>query len=295
MSTAAPAIAPHTEPICTGNVPLPTPEQLPDDLDTLKRMLIEVMSTLRQERLDKDRLQHRLSLLLQRVYGPRTERINPDQRLLFADWAAAADDADATKNAAATPAATPAAKSEAGSRPRRRCKPHGRGKPPENLPRRPLHHELTEAERLCRCGQIRIEIGTTVSEQVEWQPASLFIWQHIVHKYLCSCCCRQPVDAAMTPSDPLDPLPENKTTSRGRPGCTPTTPRSRTRATSRARRRCRDCGFTWATARIPTTSSTSRSTASATDHKSSSPTSTAICTPMLSAVTTRFICPNVAA
>lgn len=189
MSTAAPL----SDPICTGNVPLPTPEQLPDDLDTLKRMLIEVLTTLRQERLDKDQLRHRLSLLLQRLYGPRTERINPDQLLLFVDWAAAADDAAITNAATA-----PAEKSEAASRRRRRCKPHGRGKPPENLPRRPLHHQLTEAERLCRCGQIRIEIGTTVSEQVEWQPASLFIWQHIVHKYLCSSCCRKPADAAMT-------------------------------------------------------------------------------------------------
>ena len=38
MSTAAPL----ANPICTPNVPLPTPEQLPNDLDTLKRMLIEV-------------------------------------------------------------------------------------------------------------------------------------------------------------------------------------------------------------------------------------------------------------
>lgn len=199
MSTAAPL----SEPICTGNVPLPTPEDLPDDLDTLKRMLIEVMTSLRQERLDKDRLQHRLSLLVQRLYGPRTERIRPDQLLLFADWTAAADDAGTTKVAAATPAEKP----EAAPRRPRRGKPHGRGKPPENLPRRPLHHQLTEAERLCRCGQIRIEIGTAVSEQVEWQPASLFIWQHIVHKYLCSHCCRKPANAAMTSPGRL---PEDK-------------------------------------------------------------------------------------
>lgn len=210
MSTAAPL----PDPLCTGNVPLPTPAELPDDLDTLKRMLIEVMTTLRQERLDKEQLRHRLNLLVHRLYGPRTERICPDQLLLFADWAAddadataAADDADATKNATNNAVAAPAEKSEAAPRRPRRGKPHGRGKPPANLPRRPLHHQLTEAERLCRCGHIRVEIGTTVSEQVEWQPAALFIWQHIVHKYLCSHCCRKPTDAAMATSDPL---PENQ-------------------------------------------------------------------------------------
>ena len=75
MSTAAPL----ADPICTHNVPLPTPEQLPNDLETLKRMLIEVMVTLHQERREKEQLQQRMKLLLQRLYGPRSERCNPDQ------------------------------------------------------------------------------------------------------------------------------------------------------------------------------------------------------------------------
>ena len=51
MSTAAPP----PDPICTGNVPLPTPEQLPDDLDTLKRMIVELVVTLHRERLTRRR------------------------------------------------------------------------------------------------------------------------------------------------------------------------------------------------------------------------------------------------
>src|SRR5689334_5948141 len=84
MSTAA---LPPSDPISAGNVPLPAPEQLPNDLDTLKRMIVELVATLHRERLDKDALRHRVSLLLQRLYGPRTERVNPDQLLLFAEWA----------------------------------------------------------------------------------------------------------------------------------------------------------------------------------------------------------------
>ena len=81
MSTAAPA----SDPIHMGNVPLPTPEQLPDDLETLKRMIVELMATLHAERRDKEDLKHRVKLLLDRLYGPRTERCNPDQLLLFAE------------------------------------------------------------------------------------------------------------------------------------------------------------------------------------------------------------------
>ena len=190
MSTAAP----FSEPVCTSNVPLPTPEQLPNDLDTLKRMIVELAVTLRQERRDKENLKHRLKLLLDRIYGPRTERCNPDQLLLFAEWAVEQVQAADGNQAAATTSegsAAPGAK-------KRRGKPHGRGRLSENLPRRPLHHQLTEAERLCGCGQLRTDIGTDMSERVDWQPASLFVWQDIVHKYLCRECAKKSAEPTMT-------------------------------------------------------------------------------------------------
>jgi len=198
MSTAA---LPPSDPISTGNVPLPTPEQLPDDLDTLKRMIVELVATLHRERFDKEALRHRLNLLLQRLYGPRTERVNPDQRLLFADWTVE-QTPDAASSAPAEPEASAASVSK-----KRRCKPHGRGRLSEDLPRRPLHHELSEAERLCICGQARIDIGSDVSEQVDWQPASLFVWQHWVHKYVCSACAKKSAETAMTTPGPA---PEDK-------------------------------------------------------------------------------------
>src|SRR5271168_3008676 len=157
MSTAAPL----SEPMGTHNVPPPTPEQLPNDLDTLKRMIIELAVTLQQERRDKEHVKHRLKLLLDRLYGPRTERCNPDQLLLFAEWAAAA--ADTVNSAAASAEAA-----EAKARKRKPKTPHGRGKLPDQLPRREVHHQLCEAERICVCGQLRIDIGTDTSERVDW-------------------------------------------------------------------------------------------------------------------------------
>jgi len=189
------------------NVPPPTPEQLPNDLDTLKRMIIELAVTLRQERRDNENLKHRLKLLLDRLYGPRTERCNPDQLLLFAEWAAAGDAAaaDTVNSAAASPEA-----SEAKARKRKPKTPHGRGKLPDQLPRREVHHQLCEAERICVCGQLRIDIGTDTSERVDWQPASLFVWQDIVHKYLCRDCAHKPAEATMT--TPAQAPPDKTTT-----------------------------------------------------------------------------------
>src|ERR1700682_1408958 len=190
MSTAAPT----SEPVCVRDAPLPTLEQLPNDPDTLKRFVVELVLTLQEERRDREALQQRVALLLRRLYGPRQERFNPDQLLLFTDGADQAGD-----TAVATPAPEPDAPTATANK-RRRCKPHGRGKPSADLPRRPLHHELSEAERLCPGGQVRVDIGTDVSEQVDWQPASVFVWQHLIHKYLCPHCSKKLAEPAMATS-----------------------------------------------------------------------------------------------
>ncbi len=188
-------VAPNSEPVCTRNAPLPTLEQLPNDLETLKRLVVELVLTLHEERRDQEALRQRMTLLLQRLYGPRQERFNPDQLLLFAEL-----DADQACDTAVAPPPESDA-STASSAKRRRCKPHGRGKLAADLPRRPVHYELSEAERLCICGQLRVDIGTDVSEQVDWRPASVFVWQHLIHKYLCPHCSKKSAEAAMSTSD----------------------------------------------------------------------------------------------
>jgi transposase len=176
--------------------PLPSADQLPDDRDTLKGMVVELLVTLRQRDRDLTEARQRIDLLLRRIYGPRAERFDPNQQLLFAEFFASAD----------TPVDGPSlpqepAEPEPPPKKPRRCRPHGRRQLPENLPRRPVHHELTVAERLCVCGTRRVEIGTEVSEQLDWQPACYFVWQHWIHKYLCPSCTRQA--AADTVTQPL--------------------------------------------------------------------------------------------
>jgi transposase len=153
---------------------LPTAaEQLPDEVATLKRMVLELLASLHQRDRDYEALRHRIDLLLRRLYGPRGERIDPNQLLLFADLATGQDTAVAPSEPAA-------------AKPKRRCRPHGRRRMPEHLPREPRHHELSEAERVCQgCGQLRIDIGVDRSEQLDYRPASLFVVEHFVHKYVC--------------------------------------------------------------------------------------------------------------
>jgi transposase len=62
---------------------------------------------------------------------------------------------------------------------------------------------------------VRVEIGTERSEQLDYRPASLFVVEHVVHKYACPCCSRQPAEGQGPPrppqqeSEPMpSPLPE---------------------------------------------------------------------------------------
>jgi transposase len=173
-------------------------EHLPDDLATLKDMILELLATLQERNRDNEALRHRLELLLRRLYGPRSERVDPNQRSLFPEDAPGQD-----KPAAAS--TEPAAETT----PRRKCRPHGRRRLPEHLPRVLQHHTLSEAERLCSlCGGRRGEIGTEKSEQLDYKPASLFVIEHVVHKYACPCCSkgRRPASSPESEATP-DPAP----------------------------------------------------------------------------------------
>jgi transposase len=188
MSPADPAAA---------GLPPTAAEQLPDDLATLKRMVLELLASLHQRDRDIEGYRHRINLLLCRLYGPRGERIDPNQLLLFAEMAAGQDTAPSPPEPA-----TP-------SKPKRQCRPHGRRRLPEHLPRESRHHELSEAERTCpACGQMRVDIGTDRSEQLDYRPASLFVVEHFVHKYVCPCCSQRPAQGQLAhPAQDPEPMP----------------------------------------------------------------------------------------
>jgi transposase len=200
-------------------LPPTTAEQLPDDTATLKRMVLELLASLHQRDRDYEALRHRIDLLLRRLYGPRGERFDPNQLLLFAEMAASQD-------TATEPPPEPAA-----DRPKRRCRPHGRRRLPDNLPREPRHHELSEAERTCpACGRMRVDIGTDRSEQLDYRPASLFVVEHFVHKYACPCYsqCQSPSQERQTnPAQESEPMPAPQPDSQPAPTTRDLTPTPR--------------------------------------------------------------------
>ena len=56
---------------------------LPQDVALCHAMIRELLAAIRDERRRNDQLVHRLDKLLKQIYGPRADRVNPDQLHLF--------------------------------------------------------------------------------------------------------------------------------------------------------------------------------------------------------------------
>ncbi len=162
-----------------------TAESLPTDIETAHQLIRELLETLRQQTVLNEHLQHQLEKLLRRIYGPRTEKLDPNQLLLFAreileatgvDPAAAPPAADA-KTAESVDQAEPAKKNG-----------HGRKPLPRGLEPRKVHDVLPEQLPCPDCGVIRTGIGEEVREQLEFVQASLIVVEHVRPKYACKAC-----------------------------------------------------------------------------------------------------------
>src|SRR5436190_11056044 len=198
--------------------PAPKLPPLPDDPLVLKQMIQELLVTLHEQRHENESLRQRLDQLLRRLYGPRAERINPEQLALFAELLQSE-----------TPS-PPAPEPQPEEAPTRQAKPHGRRKPPGQFRRERRVYELGEAERRCPCcGETRAPIGEECSEQLDYQPASLFVVEHVRITYRCQHC-----KGELTTLHPFLDVPREDT----KPGPAATERKASAQRATRRRRRC---------------------------------------------------------
>lgn len=133
----------------------------------------------------------RLDSVLRRLYGPRSERFNPDLPTLFdlGEAEAGADPVEAEPGPAPQP------------HPRNG---HGRRKLPKDLRRQRVEHDLpAEAKTCAACGCAKERIGEEVSEHLDFEPASVFVVEHVRFKYACKHC-EEGVVTAEKPAQPID-------------------------------------------------------------------------------------------
>lgn len=174
--------------------PLDTDSPLPEDLESAHRLIRELLATLREQTHLNTHLQHQLEQLLRRLYGKKSEKLDPNQLLLFAREILEAGGPEIT------PEPVPAAEAA----PRPPVPGHGRKPLPASLPRRRIVHDVPPEERPCPdCGGDRACIGEEVREQLEYVPASLVVLQHVRPKYACARCQAHVVIAERLP-EPIE-------------------------------------------------------------------------------------------
>lgn len=187
---------------------------LPDEPALLKQLLVDRETLIRRireeaaERIERLQAEHQAAIdeavkaavlaILRRYYGPRSEKFDPRQLLLFGQAIEQHRlDAASIEEEAGEPLVT--------RRVTHRDR-HGRQQLPECLERIEVEHDLDD--KACpACGCTRSHIGTEVSEQLEYFPASFKVLKHIRHKYACGKCDSEGynpnIEAAKKPAQPI--------------------------------------------------------------------------------------------
>jgi transposase len=169
---------------------------LPDDVDTLKALLLNAQARNAHLEAKNALLQEQLHLAIARRYAASSEKIAPDQLRLFNEA-----EVDAHAVLLAREDDTHASDTIAIAAHTRTVK-RGRKPLPSTLPRIDIVHTLNDAQRVCdHDGAVLHEIGEVISEQLDIIPAKIQVLRHIRKKYACAC--GQCVKTAPLPGQPI--------------------------------------------------------------------------------------------
>ena len=178
-----------------------TTDNLPDDVEGLKALLVKQQALVAKQQTQLQRkdaqivaLQEKLNILVAKRFGRSSEKADKHQLGLFneaeAPEQAGGSESEATEDDTLT---VPA---------HQRQKP-GRKPLPDYIERVEVLHDLPEAEKVCPHDGTTLErIGEEVSEQLDVIPAKVQVLRHIRPKYACPCC-RQGVKTARLAPQPI--------------------------------------------------------------------------------------------
>jgi transposase len=162
-----------------------------DELASLSREGLVALVLEQFEHIEE--LRGKIAALTHELQGLRRWRFGKRSEKLTAQTANAAQDQTPAGGAAPAPDPSP-------RKAPRRARPHGRNRLPEHLPRKPIRHEVPEADRICAgCHQPMTQIGEDVSEQLHVVPATACVLQHIRPKFACPRCRDHVVSAPLPP------------------------------------------------------------------------------------------------
>jgi transposase len=134
-----------------------------------------------------EKQQRYISQLLERIYGKKSERFDPDQ-MRFDGMEIEAMDQMAGKEEEAAGEGEPAEMASEG-KPTRKNRGYNRLPAPEHLERKEIVRDLPVEEKKCKeCGEELPFIGDDVTERLDCTPMTLFVNRYVTKKYgECTC------------------------------------------------------------------------------------------------------------
>src|SRR5712691_6212227 len=162
-----------------------------DDLATARALIATLQEQLTHVQRENASLRHQLDVLCQRLFGKKSERVDPRQLHLALEQLANEPG----------PVSEPI-EMDSGETPVRghtRRRPTGRRPLPAHLPRRRVEIDVSEADKQCACGHTKVRIGESCAEKLEYEPASFVVIETVRAKYACPHCHDGVVEAPAPP------------------------------------------------------------------------------------------------
>lgn len=161
------------------------------DLATAQALITALQEQLATSQQEVVALRHQLDVLCQRLFGKKSERVDPRQ-LQLALAQLANEPGPVTEPIEMDSAETPV-------RGHARRRSTGRRPLPAHLPRRRVEIDVPDTDKTCPCGHARTRIGESITSKLEYEPASFVVIETARAKYACAHCHAGVVEAPAPP------------------------------------------------------------------------------------------------
>jgi transposase len=155
----------------------------PRDLDEAFDVIATLREQLQRSQRENDLLRHQLDSLCRRMFGKKSEKVDPAQLCLAYD---VLEGADMSGGSLELDSGENIPKIHVRGHGRKRSK--GRRPLPAELPRERQVMDVDEADKKCTCGRVKEQIGELVTEKLEYVPSSFFVRETVRPKYACGRC-----------------------------------------------------------------------------------------------------------
>jgi transposase len=168
----------------------------PRDLNEALNVIATLHEQLQKSQREVELLRHRLDALCRRLFGKKSEKVNPNQLQLAFELLG-------EMGSSSAPLELDSGEGIAKVKVKSHHRSKGRRPLPKELPRERVVVDVEEVEKTCACGRTKDKIGESLTEKLEYVPSSFFVRETVRPKYACPRC-HDGVSEAPAPAQALE-------------------------------------------------------------------------------------------